>query len=120
MRYEFMLAMRYLRSRREERFVSLVGWSSGIGVAIGVAALIVVLSVMYGFDTELKDRILGFSSHVDIQGAGRAHFRLARLAGQGRQAARGCAGCTLYRITGARSRGPQGCRGHFEGRGFFT
>jgi len=70
MRYEFMLAIRYLRSRREERFVSLVGWSSGIGVAIGVAALIVVLSVMYGFDTELKDRILGFSSHVDIQGPG--------------------------------------------------
>ncbi len=70
MRYELMLAGRYLRSRREERFVSLVGWSSSIGVAIGVAALIVVLSVMNGFDAELKDRILGFSSHVDIQGSG--------------------------------------------------
>jgi len=69
-RYELMLAGRYLRSRREERFVSVVGWSSGIGVAIGVAALIVVLSVMNGFDVELKDRILGFSSHVDIQGSG--------------------------------------------------
>jgi len=70
MRYELMLAGRYLRSRRDEQFVSLIGWSSGIGVAIGVAALIVVLSVMYGFDAELKDRILGFSSHVDIQGSG--------------------------------------------------
>jgi len=70
MRYELMLATRYLRSRRDERFVSLISWSSGIGVAIGVAALIVVLSVMYGFDVELKDRILGFSSHVDIQGPG--------------------------------------------------
>ncbi len=70
MRYEWMLAVRYLRSRRDERFVSLISWSSGIGVAIGVAALIVVLSVMYGFDVELKDRILGFSSHVDIQGPG--------------------------------------------------
>jgi len=70
MRYELMLAMRYLRSRRDERFVSLISWSSGIGVAIGVAALIVVLSVMYGFDVELKDKILGFSSHVDIQGPG--------------------------------------------------
>jgi len=70
MRYELMLAIRYLRSRRDERFVSLISWSSGIGVAIGVAALIVVLSVMYGFDVELKDRILGFSSHVDIQGPG--------------------------------------------------
>ncbi len=70
MRYEFTLAMRYLRSRRDERFVSLISWSSAIGVAIGVAALIVVLSVMYGFDVELKNRILGFSSHVDIQGPG--------------------------------------------------
>lgn len=63
-----MLARRYLRSRRDERFVSIVGWSSTIGVAIGVAALIVVLSVMHGFSAELKDKILGFSSHVDIQG----------------------------------------------------
>lgn len=70
MRYELMLAGRYLHSRREERFVSVIGWSSGIGVAIGVAALIVVLSVMNGFDAELKDRILGFSSHVDIQSSG--------------------------------------------------
>ena len=66
--YEWMLARRYLKSRRDERFVSLVGWSSSAGVAIGVAALIIVLSVMYGFDAELKDKILGFSSHVDIQG----------------------------------------------------
>jgi len=65
-----MLAIRYLRSKRDERFVSLISWSSGIGVAIGVAALIIVLSVMYGFDVELKDKILGFSSHVDIQGSG--------------------------------------------------
>ena len=65
-----MLARRYLRSRRDERFVSVIGWSSAIGVAIGVAALIIVLSVMYGFDAELKDKILGFSSHVDIQGPG--------------------------------------------------
>jgi lipoprotein-releasing system permease protein len=68
--YEWMLARRYLRSRRDERFVSVIGWSSAIGVAIGVAALIIVLSVMYGFDAELKDKMLGFSSHVDIQGPG--------------------------------------------------
>ncbi|MDX8408574.1 MAG: lipoprotein-releasing ABC transporter permease subunit [Mariprofundales bacterium] len=67
---EWMLARRYLRSRSDERLVSLIGWSSTVGMAIGVAALIVVLSVMYGFDKELKSRILGFSSHIDIQGAG--------------------------------------------------
>ncbi|MDQ6951379.1 MAG: lipoprotein-releasing ABC transporter permease subunit [Mariprofundales bacterium] len=65
-----MLARRYLRSRSDERLISLIGWSSTIGMAIGVTALIVVLSVMYGFDKELKNRILGFSSHIDVQGAG--------------------------------------------------
>ncbi|MDX8393481.1 MAG: lipoprotein-releasing ABC transporter permease subunit [Mariprofundales bacterium] len=68
--YEWMLAVRYLRSRRDERFIALISWSSAIGVAIGVAALIIVLSVMQGFEHELRDRILGFSSHVDIQGSG--------------------------------------------------
>jgi len=70
MRYELMMASRYLRSRREERFVSLIGWTSGLGVAIGVATLIVVLSVMIGAGVEMRDRILGMSPHVDIQGSG--------------------------------------------------
>jgi len=66
--YEWMLAKRYLRSRRSERFVSLISWSSGIGIAIGVMTLIVVLSVMNGAAVEIRDKILGFSSHVDVQG----------------------------------------------------
>jgi len=68
--YEWMLARRYLRSSRSERFVSLISWSSGIGIAIGVMTLIVVLSVMNGAAVEIRDKILGFSSHVDIQGPG--------------------------------------------------
>jgi len=68
--YEWMLALRYLRSRRDEKFVSLIGWSSSLGVAVGVMALIVVLSVMNGAAIEIRDKILGFSSHVDVQGAG--------------------------------------------------
>ncbi len=66
--YEWMLARRYLRSRRSERFVSLISWSSGIGIAIGVMTLITVLSVMNGAAVEIRDKILGFSAHVDIQG----------------------------------------------------
>jgi len=66
--YEWMLAKRYLRSRRSERFVSLISWSSGIGIAIGVMTLITVMSVMNGAAVEIRDKILGFSSHVDIQG----------------------------------------------------
>jgi len=68
--YEWMLAKRYLRSRRSERFVSLISWSSGIGIAIGVMTLIAVLSVMNGAAVEIRDKILGFSSHIDIQGPG--------------------------------------------------
>ncbi|MDX8390920.1 MAG: lipoprotein-releasing ABC transporter permease subunit [Mariprofundaceae bacterium] len=68
MRYEFLLAMRYLRSRRDERFVSLISWTSTVGVAIGVMTLIVVLSVMNGAAFEMRERILGFSAHVDVQG----------------------------------------------------
>jgi len=70
--YEWMLAKRYLRSRRSERFVSLISWSSGVGIAIGVMTLIAVLSVMNGAAVEIRDKILGFSSHVDIQGPGDA------------------------------------------------
>ena len=68
--YEWLLARRYLRSRRDERFVSLISWSSAIGVAIGVMTLIVVLSVMNGVAIEIRDKILGFSAHVDVQGPG--------------------------------------------------
>lgn len=68
--YEWMLARRYLSSRRSEKFVSLISWSSGAGIAIGVMTLIVVLSVMNGAAVEIRDKILGFSSHVDIQGQG--------------------------------------------------
>jgi len=70
MSYEWMLASRYLKSRRQENFVSLISWSSGIGVAIGVATLIVVLSVMIGAGIELRDRILGLAPHIDVQGPG--------------------------------------------------
>lgn len=68
--HEWMLARRYLRSRRSERFVSLISWSSGIGIAIGVMTLIVVLSVMNGAAAEIRDKMLGFSSHIDVQGPG--------------------------------------------------
>ncbi len=69
-KFELLLARRYLRSQRGDRFVSLVGWSSSVGIAIGVMTLIVVMAVMNGVATEIRDKILGFSSHVEIQGPG--------------------------------------------------
>ncbi len=68
--YEMMIGLRYTKSRSRNNFVSFISAISMIGIALGVAALIVVLSVMNGFQTELRERILGVVSHVQIRGFG--------------------------------------------------
>jgi lipoprotein-releasing system permease protein len=67
--FERMMAMRYLRARRQEGFISIIAWFSLIGIALGVATLIVVTSVMNGFRHELITRIIGFNGHVTVYGA---------------------------------------------------
>ena len=62
-RFEWMIAGRYLRARRKEAFISVISWLTLIGVAIGVATLIVVMSVMNGFRAELLSKILGLNGH---------------------------------------------------------
>ena len=62
--FELLLALRYLRPKRT--FVSVITLISVAGVALGVAVLIVVISVMSGFDKQLRDTILGFNSHIEI------------------------------------------------------
>jgi lipoprotein-releasing system permease protein len=69
-RYELFIGRRYLRSTRGNRFVSFISTISMVGVAIGVAVLIVVLSVMNGFEEELRGRILSLTSHATISGFG--------------------------------------------------
>ena len=64
---EWSIAARYLRARREG-FISLIAWLSLIGIALGVATLIIVMSVMNGFRAELIDRILGIGGHVAVRG----------------------------------------------------
>ncbi|MDE2466890.1 MAG: lipoprotein-releasing ABC transporter permease subunit [Alphaproteobacteria bacterium] len=68
--FERMMAARYLRARRGERFVSIIAAISLVGIALGVATLIIVMSVMNGFRTELLARILGLNGHVAIYAAG--------------------------------------------------
>jgi len=63
---ERLVAMRYLRSRREEGFISVIAGFSLLGIALGVATLIVVMSVMNGFRAELMTRILGINGHVAV------------------------------------------------------
>ena len=65
--FERMVAGRYLRARKGERFVSIIAIFSLVGIALGVATLIVVTSVMSGFQTELVTRILGVNGHVTVQ-----------------------------------------------------
>ena len=68
---ERAVAMRYLVSRRGERFVSVIAGFSLAGISLGVMTLIVVMSVMNGFRVELLDRILGFNGHIGIYADGR-------------------------------------------------
>ncbi len=68
-KYELFIGLRYTRAKRRNRFVSFISLTSMLGIALGVAALIVVLSVMNGFQEELRSRILGVASHVQITGA---------------------------------------------------
>jgi lipoprotein-releasing system permease protein len=68
--FEWMLALRYLRARRREGFVSVISVISLVGIALGVAALIIVMAVMNGFRHDLLSRILGFDGHVAVYGAG--------------------------------------------------
>ncbi len=66
--YEVLLAARYLRSTHRSGFVSFVAFMSVLGLALGVAVLIVVLSVLNGFETELRSRMLAVTSHASITG----------------------------------------------------
>ena len=69
--YELAVGLRYTRARRgsgRNTFISFIAFTSMAGIALGVMALIVVLSVMNGFQEELRNRILSVASHIEIQG----------------------------------------------------
>jgi len=68
MAYEYWIGGRYVRSRSKNSFVSLISAISMLGIAIAVSVLIIVLSVVNGFERELKDRLLAMSSHAAIEG----------------------------------------------------
>ena len=88
MRFEYLIAARYMRSRRRERFVSLIAIISLAGVMIGTFALTVVLSVMSGFQENLRNRLLSFNPHITVEHTGvspasltELRARIARLPG---------------------------------------
>ena len=69
--FEWMIGLRYTRAKRRNRFVSFISATSIIGITLGVTALIVVISVMNGFQDELRHRILGMTAHATISESGR-------------------------------------------------
>ena len=66
MSWQLLVSLRYLTSKRKEKFISLISLISVLGVAVGVAALIVVIAVMSGFDEDLRDKIIGTYSHIEV------------------------------------------------------
>ena len=66
MRYELKIALRYLRARRKEAFISVTTLFTAFGVMIGVAALTITLAVMSGFQQSIKERLLNMSPQVQI------------------------------------------------------
>ena len=66
--FELFIGLRYIRAKRRTRFISFITATSVLGIIVGVWALISVLSVMNGFERELKDRILAVASHVRVSG----------------------------------------------------
>ena len=67
--YEYWIGNRYVRSRSGTRFVSMISAISMLGIAIAVAVLIIVLSVVNGFERELRERLLAMSAHATIEDA---------------------------------------------------
>ena len=66
-RFEWLVALRYLRARRAKSFVSVIAGFSFLGIALGVMTLIIVMSVMNGFRQELLAKIVGINGHVFVQ-----------------------------------------------------
>jgi len=73
--FEFFIALRYIRSKRRTAFISTITYLSFFGIAIGVAVLTIVLSVMNGFEHEVKSRFIGNDSHLRVRGYGDRAFR---------------------------------------------
>ena len=99
------IGLRYVRSRRRSFFVSFITWVSLAGVCLGVAALITILSVMNGFEAELRGRLLALSAHATLSAAGAGEEDLSRLAQAARAQERVAGAAPYVEIQGLLSSG---------------
>ncbi|MDT0635887.1 lipoprotein-releasing ABC transporter permease subunit [Spectribacter hydrogenoxidans] len=93
---ELHLGLRYTRAKRRNHFISFISAISMGGIALAVLLLITVLSVMNGFETELRDRILGMASHVTVSGSDGVIEDWSTVADQVREQASGVAGVAPF------------------------
>ncbi len=68
MSYEFFIAKRYIRSKKAASFLSFITYVAVVGVMLGTAALIIALSILGGFEKEIKDKVVGFMAYIQVQG----------------------------------------------------
>ena len=71
-RYELLLALRYLKGRRKQAFTSIVSFVSVLGIAVGVAALVIALALLTGFQQDIQAKIIGATAHIVIWSNGDA------------------------------------------------
>jgi lipoprotein-releasing system permease protein len=78
MNYELFIASRYLKARRKQAFISVITFVSTLGIAIGVMALVIALALISGFQEDVRDKILGATSHImvsDLSGEGLSDYQ---------------------------------------------
>lgn len=95
MSYELFIGLRYLKAKRRQTFISIITFISILGVMVGVTALIVVLSVMTGFEEDLREKILGVNAHLVVMELGRGMKDYEGVAIKARKV-KGVAGATPF------------------------
>ncbi|MHC1712274.1 MAG: lipoprotein-releasing ABC transporter permease subunit [Solidesulfovibrio sp.] len=110
MSFELYIAKRYLLARQKQAFISVISLISILGVGLGVASLIVVVGVMNGFSTELRDKILGINAHMVAAVAGGAMHEY-RADMQKAEAVPGVLGATPFVYTEVMLSSPRGVKG---------
>jgi lipoprotein-releasing system permease protein len=110
MSFELFVARRYLTARQKQAFISVISLISVLGVGLGVASLIVVVGVMHGFSTELRDKILGINAHMVAAVAGGAMHDYRELMGKA-EAVPGVLGATPFVYTEVMLSSARGVKG---------
>jgi len=108
--YEYFIGFRYLKSKQRPTFIALIALLSVAGVTVGVMALIVVIAVMAGFESDLKSRILGVESHVVVMGQAQAMTDYRKVLKQVEQIP-GVVGATPFVFSQVMIRSPYGVSG---------